>query len=114
MTEGSTVQPASINGFVHFGPLASPRVLGIVDNVVELLVMAGRSLPHALMMLIPEAWAGNPLMEPERKAFYDTGVDQTTKFILTAIRIATPAQKKHAQERMQGWINDFQALAAGK
>jgi hypothetical protein len=51
---------------------------------------------------------------PERKAFYDTGVDQTTKFILTAIRIATPAQKKHAHERMQGWINDFQALAAGK
>jgi len=51
---------------------------------------------------------------PERKAFYDTSVDQTTKFILTAIRIATPAQKKHAQERMQGWINDFQALAAGK
>jgi hypothetical protein len=51
---------------------------------------------------------------PERKAFYDTSVDQTTRFILTAIRIATPAQKKHAQERMQGWINDFQTLAAGK
>lgn len=51
---------------------------------------------------------------PERKAFYDTGVNETTKFILTAIRIATPAQKKHAHERMQGWIKDFQALAAGK
>jgi len=51
---------------------------------------------------------------PERKAFYETSIDQTTKFILTAIRIATPAQKKHAQDRMQGWINDFQALAAGK
>lgn len=51
---------------------------------------------------------------PERKAFYDTYLDQTTKFMLAAIRIATPAQKKHAQERMQGWINDFQALAVGK
>ncbi|QOY94578.1 hypothetical protein IM543_01225 [Massilia sp. UMI-21] len=51
---------------------------------------------------------------PERKAFYDNYLDQTTKFMLTAIRIATPAQKKHAQERMQGWINDFQLLAAGK
>lgn len=51
---------------------------------------------------------------PERKAFYDTSLDQTTKFILAAIRMATPAQKKHAQERMQGWINDFQLLAAGK
>jgi hypothetical protein len=51
---------------------------------------------------------------PERKAFYDNYLDQTTKFMLAAIRIATPAQKKHAQERMQGWINDFQTLAAGK
>jgi hypothetical protein len=51
---------------------------------------------------------------PERKAFYDNSADQTTKFILTAIRIATPAQKKHAHNRMQGWINDFQTLAAGK
>ena len=51
---------------------------------------------------------------PERKAFYDANMDQTTKYILTAIRIATPAQKKHAQERMQGWIMDFQTLAVGK
>ena len=51
---------------------------------------------------------------PERKAFYDANVDQTTKYIMTALRIATPAQKKHAQERMQGWIGDFQALAVGK
>ncbi|UVW28788.1 DUF6279 family lipoprotein [Massilia sp. H6] len=51
---------------------------------------------------------------PERKAFYDANMDQTTKYILTAIRIATPAQKKHAHERMQGWITDFEALATGK
>jgi len=51
---------------------------------------------------------------PERKAFYDTSIDQTTKYVMTAIRIATPQQKAHAQQRMQGWINDFQALASGK
>lgn len=50
---------------------------------------------------------------PERKAFYDTGLEHTTKLILTALRIATPAQKQHAQERMQAWMSDFQALAAG-
>ena len=50
---------------------------------------------------------------PERKAFYDAYIDQTTKYILTAIRMATPAQKAHAQQRMQGWIQDFQVLAAG-
>ena len=43
----------------------------IFDNVLELLVLAGRSLPHAMMMLIPEAWAGNPLMDERRRAFYE-------------------------------------------
>ncbi len=51
---------------------------------------------------------------PERKAFYDASIDHTTKYILTAIKLATPEQKAHAQQRMQGWINDFEALAAGK
>lgn len=51
---------------------------------------------------------------PERKAFYDASIDHTTKYILTAIKLATPQQKAHAQQRMQGWINDFEALAAGK
>jgi hypothetical protein len=49
---------------------------------------------------------------PERKAYYDAYIDGTSKFILTAIRIATPEQKAHAQKRMQGWISDFNALAA--
>jgi len=41
------------------------------DNALELLVMGGYSLTHAMMMLIPEAWAGNPLMDEERRAFYE-------------------------------------------
>ena len=51
---------------------------------------------------------------PERKAFYDAYVDSTSKFILAAIKLTTPQQKQHAQQRMQGWINDFNALAQGK
>jgi len=42
-----------------------------LDNAFELLVAGGYSLAHAMMMLIPEAWAGNPLMSPERRAFYE-------------------------------------------
>src|SRR6187399_719285 len=42
-----------------------------VDNALELLVNGGYSLSHAMMMLIPEAWAGNPLMDTKRKAFYE-------------------------------------------
>ncbi|OGT89342.1 MAG: glutamate synthase subunit alpha [Gammaproteobacteria bacterium RIFOXYA12_FULL_61_12] len=41
------------------------------DNALELLVAGGYPLAHAMMMLIPEAWAGNPLMDAERRAFYE-------------------------------------------
>ncbi|MFL5289081.1 MAG: glutamate synthase central domain-containing protein, partial [Rhodopila sp.] len=42
-----------------------------IDNALELLVAGGYSLAHGMMMLIPEAWAQDPLMDPERKAFYE-------------------------------------------
>ncbi|MCJ9761429.1 glutamate synthase large subunit, partial [Agrobacterium sp. SHOUNA12C] len=41
------------------------------DNALEFLVRGGYSMAHAVMMLIPEAWAGNQLMAAERKAFYE-------------------------------------------
>jgi glutamate synthase domain-containing protein 2/glutamate synthase domain-containing protein 1/glutamate synthase domain-containing protein 3 len=41
------------------------------DNVLEFLVMTGRSLPHAILMMIPEPWANHEGMEPEVKAFYE-------------------------------------------
>ena len=51
---------------------------------------------------------------PERKAFFDAYVDNTARFIVTAIRLTTPEQKQHAHKRMQGWINDFNTLAQGR
>ncbi len=41
------------------------------DNVLEFLVMSGRSLPHAILMMIPEPWQNHESMSPERKAFYE-------------------------------------------
>ncbi len=41
------------------------------DNVVELLTLAGRELPHAMMMMIPEPWENHESMDPARKAFYE-------------------------------------------
>ena len=41
------------------------------DNALELLVAGGYSLPHAMMMMIPEAWNNNPFMSDERRAFYE-------------------------------------------
>ncbi|MBB5869316.1 glutamate synthase (NADPH/NADH) large chain [Allocatelliglobosispora scoriae] len=40
------------------------------DEVLELLHLAGRSLPHAVLMMIPEAWENDPAMDPARRAFY--------------------------------------------
>lgn len=42
-----------------------------LDNVVELLLHSGRSLPHVMLMLVPEAWDGNTQMDPLKKAFYE-------------------------------------------
>ncbi len=41
-----------------------------LDALVELLTLSGRSLPHVMMMLVPEAWQDNQMMDKDRKAFY--------------------------------------------
>jgi glutamate synthase (ferredoxin) len=43
----------------------------IFDNVLELLVLTGRSLPHAIMMMIPEPWSRHETMSEEKRAFYE-------------------------------------------
>lgn len=54
-------------------PIATPGASdsAILDNAVELLYHTGRSLPHAILMLIPEAWQGHATMDDARKAFYE-------------------------------------------
>ncbi len=42
-----------------------------LDNMIELLTLCGRSVPHVMMMLIPEAWDGNDQMDSVKKAFYE-------------------------------------------
>jgi glutamate synthase (NADPH/NADH) large chain len=74
---------SSEKGFTtpHFSKEELDMVLPIVadgqsdsaclDNMIELLSLTGRSLPHVMMMLIPEAWDGNEQMDPVKKAFYE-------------------------------------------
>ena len=54
-------------------PIISPDTSdsGMFDNVLELLVLAGRSLPHAIMMMIPEPWSNHQTMSEEKRAFYE-------------------------------------------
>src|SRR5579872_2611972 len=51
--------------------LATDSDTAMLDNALELLLAGGYPLAHAMMMLIPEAWAGNPLMDAKRRAFYE-------------------------------------------
>jgi glutamate synthase domain-containing protein 2/glutamate synthase domain-containing protein 1/glutamate synthase domain-containing protein 3 len=54
-------------------PLIAPAQsdTACLDNAVELLALSGRSLPHVMAMLIPEAWDADPTMPPDKKAFYE-------------------------------------------
>jgi len=54
-------------------PIVEPDVSdsGALDNVLEFLLMNGRSLQEAMMMMVPEAWQKNELMDAERRAFYE-------------------------------------------
>jgi glutamate synthase (NADPH/NADH) large chain len=54
-------------------PICTPEVSDSAsfDEVLELLHLGGRSLPHAVLMMIPEAWENNPGMEANRRAFYE-------------------------------------------
>jgi glutamate synthase (NADPH) large chain len=53
-------------------PITNPQASDSanLDALVEMLVLSGRTIPHVLMMLVPEAWQDNKLMDPHRKAFY--------------------------------------------
>jgi len=57
----------------HLFPIIAPGVSdsAALDNALELLVMAGRSVPHAMAMLIPEAWDADTAMPAEKRAFYE-------------------------------------------
>jgi len=54
-------------------PIVQPNVSdsASLDNVVELLTLAGRSLPHVMAMLIPEAWDADTTMSPAKRSFYE-------------------------------------------
>ncbi len=61
-----------IPGLERAFPICSPDMSDSAsfDEVLELLHLSGRSLPHALLMMIPEAWENNENMDPAKRAFY--------------------------------------------
>ncbi len=63
----------AIHGLERAFPICTPGMSDSAsfDEVLELLHLAGRSLPHALLMMIPEAWENNDRMDPRKRAFYE-------------------------------------------
>ena len=63
----------TIHGLERAFPICTPGMSDSAsfDEVLELLHLSGRSLPHALLMMIPEAWENNDRMDPRKRAFYE-------------------------------------------
>ncbi len=71
--EAAMRSPLFGDDLARLRPICTPGAsdTATLDNVVELLVHTGRTLPHALMMLIPEAWEHHEEMDEDRRAFYE-------------------------------------------
>ncbi|MFC3385614.1 glutamate synthase large subunit [Couchioplanes azureus] len=70
--EALLASPALPGSIKRLFPVCTPEASDSAnfDAVLELLHLAGRSLPHAVLMMIPEAWENDPGMDPARRAFY--------------------------------------------
>ncbi|HNL52067.1 MAG: glutamate synthase large subunit [Candidatus Nanopelagicales bacterium] len=77
------------------------------DEVLELLYLGGRSLPHAVLMMIPEAWENNPDMDPARRAFYQYHSSLTEPW-------DGPASVSFTDGRMIGSVLDRNGLRPGR
>ena len=68
----STLRSPAIGALEPLMPICTPDASdsAVFDEVLEVLELAGRSLPHAVLMMIPEAWENHAEMDPDRRAFY--------------------------------------------
>src|SRR5690606_16852520 len=68
-----TLQSELLGDISALTPICTPSASDTAsfDEVLELLHLGGRSLPHAILMMIPEAWEKNEEMDPARRAFYE-------------------------------------------
>jgi len=71
--EGVAASPLFGEAIAKLYPVVEPDVSdsGAFDNVLEFLLMSGRTLQESVMMMIPEAWQKNELMDPTKRAFYE-------------------------------------------
>jgi hypothetical protein len=111
LRRASDARPLDNEIWLEERTLRQKRILAVLREVQQKKL--GKDATIALLHnLVKELFSR--FDAPERKAFYDTQMEGSMQMILTAVKIATPAQKAHAHKRMQGWIEDFNTLAADK
>jgi hypothetical protein len=111
LRKASDARPLDNEIWLEERMLRQKKIIGVLRKIQQ--EKLGRDATMALLhSLLKELF--HRLDAPERKGFYDTYIEGTMQLILTVNRIATPQQKAHAHKRMQGWIDDFNILAADK
>jgi len=95
-------------------PICTPQVSDSAsfDEVLELLHLAGRSLPHALLMMIPEAWENEASMDPARRAFYQYHAslmepwDGPAAVVFTDGTVAGASLDRNGLRPLRYWVMD--------
>ena len=111
LRKASDARPLDNEAWLNERIIRQKKIMAVLREIQQKKL--GREATSALLNGLLKDIFGR-FESAERKAFYDANIDGTINLMLTAIRIATPAQKAHAQKRMQGWKDDFTVLAADK
>lgn len=107
--QASDARPLDNNIWLDERMRRQRNVLALARKIVEEKPPREQAIAQ-IQALIRESFSR--LDNSERKPFFDAYTASTVELVHTVIRIATPEQKAHAHKRMQGWIQDFSALAA--
>jgi hypothetical protein len=108
LRRASDARPLDSNVWLEERILRQRKILALARKVQQ--EKPNKEQTTAMITALMREFFGR-MDAPDRKAFYDSYANSTANYILAAIRVATPAQKAHAQKRMQGWIDDFNLLA---
>lgn len=108
LRRASDARPLDSNVWLEERILRQRKILALARKVQQ--EKPSKEQTTAMITALMREFFGR-MDAPDRKAFYDSYANSTANYILAALRVATPAQKAHAQKRMQGWIDDFNSLA---
>ena len=108
LRKASDARPLNNELWLSERVLRQKRIMAVMREVQQ-KKMSKEATMAALQGLIKEIFGRQD--GPEYKAFFDSYTDGSIALVHTAVKIATPAQKAHAQKRMQGWIDDFKVLS---